>query len=68
MLILHGTADKTTPLEQSKRFNEVANEIGVRSELIIVEGAPHSFHLQPRQRDLRPVVIEFFDKYLKPNE
>ena len=28
--------------------------------------APHSFHLQPKQRDLRAEVLEFFDKYLKP--
>ena len=35
-------------------------------ELIIVEGAPHSFHLQPKQRDLRSEVLGFFDKYLKP--
>ncbi|NLS96796.1 MAG: DUF1080 domain-containing protein [Planctomycetaceae bacterium] len=68
MLILHGTADKTTPLDQSERFHEAAKKIGVESELIIVEDAPHSFHLQPKQRDLRPEVIGFFDKYLKPNK
>ncbi len=68
MLILHGTADKTTPLEQSTRFHEAALAAGVQSELIIIEDAPHSFHLQPKQRDLRPDVIGFFDKHLKPNE
>lgn len=67
MLILHGTADKTTPLDQSERFHQVAKEIGVPCELVMIEGAPHSFHLQPKQRDLRPVVIGFFDKHLKPN-
>ena len=67
MLILHGTADKTTPLDQSQRFCRAANESGVPCELMIIEGAPHSFHLQPRQQDLRPVVIGFFDKHLKPN-
>jgi len=68
LLILHGTADTTTPLEQSTRFHEAARSTGVESELIIVEGAPHSLHLQPRQRDLRPEVIAFFDKHLKPAE
>ena len=68
MLILHGTADKTTPLDQSKRFHEAALAAGVESELIIIEDAPHSFHLQPKQRDLRPAVIGFFDKYLKPSK
>lgn len=66
MLILHGTADTTTPLEQSIQFNDAAKKIGVPSELIIIEGAPHSFHLQPKQRDLRPLVLEFFKKHLKP--
>ncbi len=68
MLILHGTADKTTPLEQSQCFHEAALKAGVQSELVIIEDAPHSFHLQPKQRDLRPEVIGFFDKHLKPNE
>ena len=40
-------------------------KIGVQSELIIIKGASHSFDLQPKQRDLRPDVIRFFDKYLK---
>lgn len=68
MLILHGTADKTTPIDQSKRFHEAAKKIGVQSGLIVIEGAPHSFHLQPKQRDLRPEVVAFFNKYLKPAE
>jgi dipeptidyl aminopeptidase/acylaminoacyl peptidase len=66
MLILHGTADKTTPVDQSTRFHEAANEIGLQSKLIIIKDAPHSFHLQPKQKDLRPEVIDFFDKHLKP--
>jgi acetyl esterase/lipase len=66
MLILHGTADTTTPISHSERFAAKLAEVGVPHELVIIEGAPHSFHLQPRQRDLRPLVIGFFDKYLKP--
>jgi len=68
MLILHGTADRTTPLDQSERLHQAAKKLGVPSELVIIEGAPHSFHLQPKQRDLRPAVIGFFDKHLKPSE
>jgi len=34
-------------------------------QFVIVEGAPHSFHLQPKQQDLRPLVTEFLDKYLR---
>lgn len=66
MLILHGTADTTTPVEQSIQLHEAAKKAGVESELVILEGAPHSFHLQPKQRDLRELVVGFFDKHLKP--
>ena len=65
ILIMHGTADTTVPLEQSKLFAAALAKAGVEHELVIVEGAPHTFHLQPKQRDLRPVVLGFFDKYLK---
>jgi acetyl esterase/lipase len=65
-LILHGTADKTVPVEQSEILARALKKAGVEHELVIVEGAPHSFHLQPKQRDLRPLVLSFFDKHLKP--
>jgi hypothetical protein len=55
-----------TPLDPSTRFHEAAGQIGVPSQLIVIEGAPHSFQLQPKQRDLRPDVLMFFDKHLKP--
>jgi hypothetical protein len=28
-------------------------------------GTPHTFHMQPEQQDLRPVVLGFLDKHLK---
>ena len=65
ILILHGTADKTVNIGQSKLFAAKLKEAGARHELVIVEGAPHTFHLQPNQRDLRPVVLGFFDQHLK---
>jgi acetyl esterase/lipase len=65
MLILHGTADKTVDVKQSELFAAALQKVGAVHELVIVDGAPHTFHLQPRQRDLRPVVIGFFDKHLR---
>ena len=65
ILILQGTADKTVPVEQSQLLAAALVKAGVRHELIVIEGAPHSFHLQPKQRDLRPVVLGFFDRHLK---
>lgn len=66
LLIMHGTADTTVPLEQSQLMAAAMKKAGARHELIVVEGAPHTFHLQPKQRDLRSVVLGFFDKNLKP--
>jgi dipeptidyl aminopeptidase/acylaminoacyl peptidase len=66
VLILHGTGDTNVPVRQSDLLHAALKKVGVSTKLVVVEGAPHSFSLQPTQRDLRPLVIEFFDKYLKP--
>lgn len=66
LLILHGTADTTVDQEHSQWLAEALQKAGIEHELVIIEGAPHTFHLQPKQRDLRPLVIGFFDKHLKP--
>jgi acetyl esterase/lipase len=65
ILILHGTADKTVSLDDSKAFDAALEKAGVEHQLVIVEGAPHSFHLEPKEQDLRPLVLGFFDKHLK---
>lgn len=65
-LILHGTADKVVNIEQSRRFAEAMQNAGVEHEFVIVPNAPHTFDLQPKQQDLRPIVLGFLDKYLKP--
>ncbi len=64
-LILHGTADKTVPVAQSVELHRKLKAHGVSSRLVLVEGAPHTFDLQPVQRDLRPLVVGFFDEHLK---
>jgi acetyl esterase/lipase len=65
ILIIHGTADKIVDVKQSHDFAAALKKLGAPHELVIVEGAPHTFHLQPKERDLRPVVLGFFDKSLK---
>lgn len=66
LLILHGTADTTVDIKQSELLDAALTKAGVEHQYVVVEGAPHSFHLQPKQKDLRPLVIGFFDKHLKP--
>lgn len=65
LLILHGTADKTVPVEQSELLAAALKQAGLPHELLVIPDAPHSFHLQPQQRDLRPEVLGFFQRYLK---
>ncbi|HCN79082.1 MAG TPA: alpha/beta hydrolase [Verrucomicrobiales bacterium] len=65
VLILHGTADKTVPVADSEALAAALKAGGVEHHLEIIPDAPHTFHLQPSQRDLRPLVLGFFDKHLK---
>lgn len=65
-LILHGTADKTVDVSQSEILVKALAEKGIEHHLEIIPDAPHTFHLQPKQKDLRPLVLAFFDKHLKP--
>ena len=64
ILILHGTADALVDVQQSRSLDAALTALGVEHHLEIVEGAPHSFHLQPKEKDLRPLVLEFFGKHL----
>lgn len=68
ILILHGDADTTVPVADSEAFAAALEQAGVEHELRIIPGAPHTFHLQPAQQDLRPVVLSFFDKHLKSRQ
>jgi acetyl esterase/lipase len=63
--ILHGTKDTTVDLSQSEELAAALEKAGLPYELLIVEDAPHTFNFQPKQRDLRPVVLEFLGKHLK---
>jgi acetyl esterase/lipase len=70
-LILHGTADTTVDREQSVELDRKLTRFGVAHQLILLLGIGHTFDLQQWQRktlpqDLRPVVVGFLDKHLKP--
>ena len=67
-LILHGTKDALVPVEQSKLLQASLKSADVPVSLVVIEGAPHSFHLQPKQQDLRSRVVNFFDQHLRNEE
>ncbi len=67
LLIFHGTADTIVPAQQSELLASALEKAGVPHQLVIVPGGVHGFHLEPKQQDLRPLVLGFFDKYLKAN-
>jgi len=65
LLIIHGTADTTVPVSQSEALAAALAKVKAEHELVIIPDAPHTFNLQPKQRDLRPLVFQFFDRHLK---
>jgi acetyl esterase/lipase len=71
-LILHGTADTTVNRDQATELAAKLKEFGVEHQIMMIEGIGHTFDLQtwnhkPLPHDLRPVVLDFFDKHLKPS-
>jgi acetyl esterase/lipase len=66
MLIVHGTADETVKHGQSELLAAALAKAGVEHQLVLIPGAPHTFNLQPKERDLRPLVLEFLAKHLAP--
>jgi acetyl esterase/lipase len=70
-LTIHGTADNNVYRGQATTLEAKLKEAGVEHETILLDGVGHSFNLtqtfdkKPLSRDLRPVVIGFFDNHLK---
>lgn len=65
LLILHGDADTTVNVQQSKTFAAALERVGAPHQLLIIPGAVHTFDLQPPQMDLRPTVLKFLEANLK---
>ena len=58
VLILHGTEDPLVSMDQSERFYERLQENGVRTDLLIVEGASHGDDLF-YQRVMDDRILDF---------
>lgn len=64
MFITHGTADTIIPVERSRLLTEHLRTLGVDYWYVEIGGAPHTYHLQPEEMDLRPTVLAFLTKHL----
>lgn len=68
ILVVHGDQDVLVPVQLSRDCVSLLKEKGIEHEYVEVPGAGHSFHMQPKEMDLRPVVLAFLKKHLQKPE
>ena len=62
VLIIHGDADRTVPLQQSQSFIKRMEEVGVPNQLIIKKDAGHGWrNIEVEEQNF----VNWFNKYLK---
>ena len=71
ILILHGTRDTTVDRDQSITLDKLLTAQHLPHQFVLITGVGHTFTLQewyhkPLPFDLRPIVVHFFNQYLKP--
>jgi acetyl esterase/lipase len=64
IFITHGTADRTIPVKRSRELARILEKLSVPYWYVEIGGAPHTYDLQPKEMDLRPVVLSFLEKFL----
>jgi carboxymethylenebutenolidase len=71
ILALMGGADQGIPVEQAQEFDRALTEAGVPHEVVIYDGAPHSFfdrayeQFQDASKDAWQRVLDFIHKHSK---
>ena len=65
LLILHGSRDKSTPMEYVNKYVAALKEQEMPHAVHTYDGMGHNFDV-PRFRDATRRSVVFFDKYLKP--
>jgi acetyl esterase/lipase len=69
-LLIHGTADRQVPLDQSQRLASKLRRAGVEVHLLSLEKAGHSFGGvgdDAPSREADRATLEFFERSLKPS-
>jgi acetyl esterase/lipase len=65
MLLIHGTADKLVPIEQSKLLEKKLKEAGAEATVLPIEKGGHGFWGKDSETAAM-AAMEFFAKHLKP--
>ena len=67
-LIVHGEDDRTVPINQSELLYEALKKAGVDVTFVRVKRGGHGFrgNTDPSPQRIEQLVIEFFEKHLKP--
>ena len=64
VLILHGDADPTVPVEEAYHLRKLLEKKGIPYEIKIYPGAGHGFEDQTIWQDAGPRSLQFLQKYL----
>ena len=67
LLILHGSKDKSTPIDFVNKYAEALKEQEMPHAVHIYNGMGHNFDV-PRFGDATKRAVTFFDKYVKPSD
>jgi carboxymethylenebutenolidase len=62
ILILHGEADKTVPVQEARSFEQLLKEHGRPYEVMIYKEEGHVFQKKAAQDDAVRRTLAFFDK------
>ena len=68
VLILHGEADQTVPVEEAYQLQKLLEKKGIPYEIKIYPGAGHGFEDQTIWRDAGLRSLQFLQKYLAASE
>ena len=70
VFLIHGVEDSVVPVEQSEDYSKLLQENGIRSELLLVEGAEHGLkpikgmEMSPTWDEAIDAAIDFLDEVL----
>jgi len=65
ILIIHGDNDEAVPIVNSQALNNILQERQKTAELIIIEGADHTFNSVKWEQEVIQATVDWFEKTLK---